>query len=166
MAQPNVTGQKPGATTPEGGIDQATYDRGVSDAKAEGVAEGSASMMTRIKAIIQSDEGKERPTMATTFALDTSMSAAEAVAVMKNLPKEEAKTTAPAKVEGKTDEGKNGTKVETKNHFAEHMDATGGAGVSGVEDEGGEGDDSAKATNSILSAFGAVTGLSSKRKAA
>jgi len=164
--QPNVTGQKPG-TTSEGGIDQATYDRGIADAKAEGVTEGSASMLTRIKAIIQSDEGKERPTTATSFALNTSMTAAEAVAVLKDMPKEEA-TAAPApKVEGKTEEGKNGAKAEGRNHFNERMDQTGGAGVeSGDTGDDDDGDDSVKATNSILAAYGQHTGQTRKKKVA
>ena len=74
----------------------------VTAARAEGVAEGTkhgaAAAMTRIKAIIESDEGKKRPSAALNAALKTSMSAEEATEFLSTLADETAKVEAPAPV--------------------------------------------------------------------
>ena len=72
----------------------------VASARAEGMAEGekhgAVAAMTRIKAIIESDEGKKRPSAALNAALKTSMSADEATSFLSTLAEEKTEAAAPA----------------------------------------------------------------------
>lgn len=156
-AQGNVTGKAP--LNSGEGIDQATYDKGVSDARAEGVAEGMSAQKTRISAILESDAGKKRPSAALAAALEGDMSAEATIKFLSKLPEEApAKQTPAATTEGNDQQPQaNGGKDKTRNHFAEHMNSSQQPNVGGGEDED-EGDDTAKAVSNILGAYGAETG--------
>lgn len=165
--QANVTGKKAGDDGE--GIDQATYEKGLTDAKAEGKAEGITEGMTaqkdRISAIIGSEEAKTRPAAALHCALNSDMTVEQTAKFLAGLPAEKA---APA-VEGAgaTETGKPktnaGTKVEGRNHFTESMNNGQQPNVgSGTEDED-TGDESEKATNSILGVLAQATGAGKKK---
>lgn len=158
IPQGNLTGQKPG-TTDANGIDQATYEKGVADAKAEGHAEGlkagATAERTRVKAIIESDEGKERPKAALAAALNSSMSAEEAIGFLALTDKE-----APAKAEAK--DGKNGG----RNMFAEAMNGSEqpNVGTEGGDESAKNGGGEEKAdSNFLLGAFATANGMPAKK---
>lgn len=161
--QGNVTGKKAGDDGE--GIDQATYNKGITDAKAEGhadgLAEGMAAQKTRISAIMDSEEGKKRPTAAFGAAMDTDMTAEQANKFLARLPVE----TPEKKEEAKsTDEGDGKQKTKAnRNHFEEHMSNSKQPNVGTGEDDEDEGDDTDKAVGNILGAYGASTG-SGKQK--
>lgn len=161
--QGNVTGKGPNNT--ESGIDQATYDKGLTDAKAagkaEGVTEGMAAQKTRFSAIIACEAAKTRPAAALHCALESDMSVEQTEKFLAGLPEE--KPVVAAVVEDKPKDKAN------RNHFAEHMSTTGqpnvGSGEEADEDEG-DGDKAVKNSNEILAAFGTATGRGPKKKTA
>jgi signal peptide peptidase SppA len=165
MAQPNVTGQKPG--TEDTGIDQATYDKGVADAKAAGYAEGltagATAQLDRINAIMGSDEAKTRPVAAKQVAMASNMTLDQAKGFLAGMPEEKPVVATaeqkPAPVAGK---------IEGRNHFAEAMNNGQQPNVGSGEDETQE--DSAeaktdKSVNSILASYGNEAGISKKKSA-
>lgn len=162
MAQDNVTGKKPAGGSGEG-IDQATYDKGVADARAEGMAEGAKAERARINTILGSEEGKKRPKAALSTALRSDMTTEQAAAFLGDLAEEKPEAAAPAATT--TTEGDKKPKAGKRDHFAEHMNNAGGAGVDNDgDDEGDDQDEGPKAVNSILSAFGAVSGRGPKER--
>lgn len=76
---------------------------GKAEGKIEGAKEGAVAERTRISAILDSDEGKKRPAAALAAALDTDMSAEQAVKFMAKLPeeKQEVAATDPNAAKGK-----------------------------------------------------------------
>lgn len=149
----NVTGQKP--ENSGNGVDQATYERGLADAKAEGFAAGQKAAMDRISAIMNCDEAKDKQAAATKFALKTSMSLDEAKALLTDMPSEKAETK-QAEDEGKAKTA--GAKTSARNHFAEAMNNSDNPNLTAVEGGDDEGDDTDKAVNSILGAYASVAG--------
>lgn len=162
--QPNVTGKKAGEE--DGAIDQATYDRGVTEARAaghaEGLAAGAAAQLTRINAILGSDEAKTRPAAAKQVAMASDMSVDAAKGFLAGMPEEKpvvATTEQPKPVNGK---------VEGRNHFAEAMDNGKQPNVGSGNDETQEDTAEAKtdkSVNSILASFGNEAGIAPKKSA-
>lgn len=145
--------------TTKDGIPQAKVDELVTAAKAEGALEGAkagaTAERTRINAILASDEGKKRPKAAMSLAMKTGLSLEDAVASLADMPEE--KATAPVVEDDKKVKGKG------SNQFEEAMNKDGGAAVGGGDEgEDEDGDDTVKASNSILRDYAATTGL--KRK--
>jgi signal peptide peptidase SppA len=79
--------------TEQKGVDQATHDKAVADARTEGHAaglkEGGEAATTRIGAILGSEEAKERGALANHFAFKTGMSSDDAKAALAVAPKEQ-----------------------------------------------------------------------------
>lgn len=149
--------------TTKDGIPQAKVDELVAAAKAEGAAEGAkagaTAERTRINAILASDEGKKRPKAAMSLAMKTGLSLEDATASLADMPEEKAEAAAPVVEDDKKTKGKG------SNQFEEAMNKDGGTGVGGGDEgEEQEGDDTTKASNSILRDYAATTGL--KRKTA
>lgn len=103
---------------------------GRAEGHAAGLLEGSAAAVTRINAILGSDEGKARPKAALSAALKTGMTADEAKAFLADLPEEKAETP-PA---GEQAQG-------GQSPFDAAMNRTGNPEVGG---EGGRGGDNAE----------------------
>lgn len=139
--------EAPAAAKPEDGqtITQAQHDQAVSAAKAEGAQE----QLTRINAILDSDEAKARPKAALAAALKTSMGAQEAIGFLGTLPEEKAEAPAPAPVAPK---GANTA-------FNAAMSSTGDTQVGTTpEPEGENGSDPKVVAGQILGAFASLTG--------
>lgn len=85
----------PAAENDGGQITQAQLDAAVTEAKAEGHAEGVAAEQDRMAAILGSDEGKARP-VAAQAALEAGMSAESAITMLGKLPTETAEAPEPA----------------------------------------------------------------------
>jgi len=161
----------------EKGIPQATHDKAVTDAraegKAEGLKEGAAAATARIKAITSSDAAKTRPSAAMKLALNDKLSAVDAdgiVEMLADMPEE--KAAAPEKKDGEGDD-KNKAKKDgegkdkaTRNHFDEAMGNGTGVEAGGEGDDDGEGDDAEKMSNSILADYAGAAGAKRKKQAA
>lgn len=87
--------QQPAATFTQADIDRARAEGAAQASTAaaetatkEATAKATAESKARIKAITESDEGKQRPALANRLAFDTDMTAEAAVALMAPLPKE------------------------------------------------------------------------------
>lgn len=126
-----------GQTNKDTAVDQAAVDtaraeghaEGVKAGKVEGAKEGATAERARISAIVNSDEGKKRPSMALKMATGDKFSALDAETVtemLSEMPEEKA-AAAPAPKENAT--GKN---------FNEKMDDTKNADV-GAPGEGDSG---------------------------
>lgn len=124
---------------------------------AEGKTAGATEAATRLSAILDSEEGKKRPKAALNAATKTKMTAEEAVAFLATLDEE--KATAP---EGGKPKGK--TELTPFEQAMGNNNPNVGAEAGGEGGEGGEGEEDTSA--SILSAFGAVTGIKKPTKAA
>lgn len=91
-------------------VDQAAHEAAVAEAtaaateagKAEGRAEGATAERERVKAILQSDEGKARPKAALHVALNSAMSAEDATAFLSGLDEEKSEAPAPAPATGRS----------------------------------------------------------------
>lgn len=68
-------------------VEQAVNEKAVADPKAEGFAEGQAAAVTRIGAILGSEEAKGREDLAKHFAFKTGLSAEDAIESLKASPK-------------------------------------------------------------------------------
>lgn len=162
QAQGNVTGKAP-ANSGEG-IDQATYDKGVTDAKAAGVSEGHTAGMAaqkeRFSAILGGEAAKARPAAALHCALNSDMSAEQTEKFLAGLP-EEKKTTAAAPA-ATTDPAPAAN--ANRNHFAETMNNSQHPNV-GTAEDGEDDDPTASAVNGILGAMGSA-GSGKKRPVA
>ena len=75
---------------------QAAFDAAVNNARAEGERAGATASQTRIRAILAHDEAKDRRTTAEHIAFNTSMSADDAVGMLKATAKEAAPVAAVA----------------------------------------------------------------------
>ena len=111
-----------------GTVDQAAHDAAVAQARAEGHAagmtEGAAAAQARIQAIMSSPEAKERPALAHKIAFTQAQSAEDAISFMVDLPKETAASAPAAPVAAAP------ASAHANQHFAEAMNAAGGANVS------------------------------------
>jgi len=148
--KPNTT-----ATADQTGVDQATHDKAVTDAHAEGVAAGVKLERDRMDAILGSDEAKDRPNAAMA-AVESGMDAAAATKMLGRLPKEDAKAapvveTVPAEAKGNV------------SPFDTSMQATGNPGVGANQAK--DDDDEPDHANSILNDFSAMTGQKRKKTA-
>lgn len=144
----------PAAEQEGGQITQAQVDQ----AKADGVAEGSAAQLTRINAILDSEAGKARPKAALSAALKTSMTADEASAFLAGLPEEKAEEAAPAP---KAEEpAAPAPAAAGPTPFQQAMSASGNPEVS-AEDDDGEGEQ-AGTVASILGNFSRASGRKPK----
>lgn len=96
---------------------------GKAEGKAEGVKEGMTAAVTRINAILDSEEGKKRPKAALSAALKTSMTVEEATAFLADLAEE--KAAAPSKTDDKDGKGKDGKGKPnaTRDGFSARMDS-------------------------------------------
>lgn len=130
---------------------QAEVDAKVSDAKAEGIAEGAKGERARAASIYGLEEAKTRPA-ATRMAINAGLSLEDAKAQLADMP-EEATAAAPKKEEASDDKDKDKSKAQEPNGFDQHMDSSGNPNV-GSDDQasGDELDDDAKATASIAGA--------------
>lgn len=157
------------------GIPQATHDKAVTDAraegKAEGLKEGATAATTRIKAITSSDAAKTRPSAAMKLALNDKLAAVDAdgiIEMLADMPEE--KAAAPAK-EGEGDD-KNKAKKEgegdkaKRNHFDEAMGDGTGVHAGDDGDGGDDKDDAEKLSSSILADYAGASGGKVKKKAA
>ena len=82
--------------TAEETVTKTAHDAAVATARAEGEKAGAASAQTRIKAILASDEAKNRRTLAEHFAFNTTMSAEDVSAALKVAPEDKPAEPAPA----------------------------------------------------------------------
>ena len=69
-------------------ITQADHDAALATARTEATREGATAERTRVSAIINSEAGQARPTAALAAAMDTDMTAEQAVAFRAKLPEE------------------------------------------------------------------------------
>lgn len=143
------------ADNPKAQITEEALAAAETAAKAAGYAEGEtaghAAAMTRINAIIGSDEGKKRPTAALNAALKTKMSADEAAAFLATLPEE-----------GKPEAKPTGAGAPT-GMFTESMDKTKNPGVGAAGGDDDEDDEQAKvAARSALIRSAGLPGFKSK----
>lgn len=140
--------EAPAATKPEDGqtITQAQHDKAVADARAA----GAQDQLTRINAILGSEEGKARPSAALSAALKTSMAADEAIAFLGSLPEEKAAAPAPAPAPAQAPKGDS----PFNRAMSGSNDTVVGAGDGDTQTDG------EKATTSadILGAFASLTG--------
>lgn len=79
----------------------AASTHGVAEGRKEGAVSGAAAERTRINTIMNCAEAAKRPSAARSFALETSMTADEAVAVLKKIPEEKAVVAAPTEEEAR-----------------------------------------------------------------
>lgn len=145
-----ATEEKHMATTPTPTVDQATHDAAVASATSAGQAAGAAAEKTRVKAILASDEGKKRPKAAFSCAMNTDLSLDAARAFLAELPEEKAETPAPAPA------------PTSQTPFDKAMELSGNPNVGSNPGKEDDGDDDAKATASILSAYTGMTGFKKK----
>lgn len=156
------------------GIPQATHDKAVTDARAEGKAEGHAAGLKegataatdRIKAILGSDAAKTRPSAAAKLALNDKLAAVDAdgiVEMLADMPEE--KATAPAKGGEGDGEGEGKKKTSAKrNHFEEAMGKNNPE--IGAADDDDEDDSPDAMSNSILADYAGASGASRKKVSA
>lgn len=116
-------------------------EAGEADGRAEGLTEGAKQERERIKAIMATDEAKNRRATAFNLALQTDLSVEAAQAFLKDQP-EEANGKKPAGADFDTAMG------------ADNPNITGNPGGEGADDA----DEDEAATASILQAFGKATG--------
>lgn len=76
-------------------ITQAEHEAALATARTDAIRDGATAERTRVSAIINSDAGQARPTAALAAAMDTDMSAEQAIGFLAKLP-EEPKAAAPA----------------------------------------------------------------------
>lgn len=95
--------------------EKAAADLAAENARTEGVktgkAEGAKSERERILAIVNSDEGKKRPTMAMKMATGDKFAALDSdtiISMLADMPEEKAETAAPKKEDDKASKGKDG----------------------------------------------------------
>lgn len=120
---------------------------GKAEGKAEGLKEGASAAVTRINAILDSEEGKKRPKAALSAALKTSMTVEEATAFLADLAEE--KASAPIKDE-KDSKGKPNA---TRDAFSARMDADGNPDVGEPGEEDAEATAKNERVNRTLAAF-------------
>ena len=98
-------------------VDKAVHDKAVTDAKAEGVAEGTltgaTAERTRIATILDSDEAKTRPTAAMNVAMHTDQTAEAAATFLGRMPEENPKAETSSE---------NADEADDKNVFKNRMD--------------------------------------------
>lgn len=152
------------------GIPQATHDKAVTDARAEGktegLTEGAKAATDRIKAILGSEEAKTRPGAAAKLALNDKLSAVDAegvVEMLADMPEEKAE----AKPEGEGDTEAKGKKSKTdakRNHFEEAMGKNNPE--IGAAEEDDDDDSPESMSNSILADYAGASGASRKKATA
>ena len=82
----------------QAGITEQAHTAAVTAARAEGVAEGASAERSRLSAILDSEEAKQRPTAARMLAFDTDKSPEAVASMLAKLPVEtkgESTTTTP-----------------------------------------------------------------------
>ncbi len=87
------------------GATQADHQVALEAARAEGVAAGKAEASARIKAILQADEAKGREAQAMAMALETEMSAEDAIKVLGVAPKANPSGSFEQRVQGDAEFG-------------------------------------------------------------
>lgn len=154
----------------EKGIPQATHDKAVTDARAEGhaagLAEGAKASNDRIKAILGSDAAKTRPSAAAKLALNDKLAAVDAegiIEMLADMPEEKAETKAKGDGEGEG-EGKGKKAKAERNHFEEAMGK--GNPEIGAADEEDDDDSPESMSNSILADYAGASGAARKKTAA
>lgn len=97
---------------------QAQFDEGTAAARSEGLSagrtEGATAMRTRIEAVVASDEGKKRPSMAMKMAIGEKFAALDAdtiIGMLADMPEEKAEAPAP-KVDETEPKGKEGAAAD------------------------------------------------------
>lgn len=140
----------PAATNEPAGVDQATHDKAVADARAEGAKDEKA----RMTAILSSDAAKVRPKAALAMAMRSGDNAETVIGMLGELPEESASTPAP-----KADDKPKGT----ASPFDNQMQNSGNPGVGANADQ--EQDGEPDHANSILSDFAMMTGKPRKKVA-
>ena len=143
--------------------------------KKEGMAAGQRAERERMSAILNSPEGKDRP-VAARAALETSMSADEAIRFMASLPKETAPQAEQPQGQQQTEQQPQGqqqteqqqTEQKPKASAGGHFDKAMGSGPQVGSGDGGRGggNEEANAADTILKDFGSFTGFSQKKQAA
>lgn len=142
-------------------VDKTVHDKAVTDAKAEGVTEGTLAGSTaergRISAIMDSDEAKTRPAAAMNVAMHTDQSADEAAKFLARMP-EEAPKAQLVEEDDKADD-----KPKGKNPFTETMDKGENPNL-GAGDEGDDGGKTSTADNvsAIMGDHATLTGRQRK----
>lgn len=86
--QMSTTAKNAAAQTADSGITQAAHDAAVATAATEGHAAGMKAGKERVSAILGCDEAVKRPASALSCALQTDMSAEDAIAFLANIPEE------------------------------------------------------------------------------
>lgn len=124
-----MTTQDKAATFDQAAVDAARAE-GFAAGKIEGEKEGATTAQTRIAAILDSEEAKDRPAAARMLAFETDKAADAAKASLAKLPKEAAAAPAPSDDDQK---GKDGAAAD----FKAAMDKSGGPelGQPGSEEE-------------------------------
>lgn len=97
---------------------QAQFDEGTAAARSEGLSvgrtEGATAMRTRIEAVVASDEGKKRPSMAMKMAIGEKFAALDAdtiIGMLADMPEEKADAPAP-KQDANAPKGKEGAAAD------------------------------------------------------
>lgn len=159
------------APAADGQFTQAQLDAAVTEARAEGAAEGATAERDRMNAIMGSEEAKTRPQAAKALA-ETGMDAEQAVATLAKMPTETAETPAPAP-EAATPAPAASTPAPAApaaapaaaNGFANAMAQTGNPGVGAEEQPSGE-PTAEEQSAAILGSLQLATGRKPKDKAA
>lgn len=102
MSKPN-SAEAPQAQN--AGVTQADHQTALEAARAEGVVAGKAEASARIKAILQADEAKGREAQAMAMALETEMSAKDAIKVLGVAPKASPSGSFEQRVQGDAEFG-------------------------------------------------------------
>lgn len=154
------------------GIPQATHDKAVIDARAEGknegLTEGAKAATDRIKAILGSDAAKTRPGAAAKLALNDKLTAVDAegiVEMLADMPEEKAEAPAEGEGEAGGTEAK-GKKTKTsakRSHFEEAM-GKGNPEISAAEEDDDESPEAM--SNSILADYAGASGATPKKVSA
>lgn len=167
MAQPNVTGKKPG-TEEQATFTQDQVDAMINEATAaaaeEAHAEGVEQERARASAIRALPEAEGKPS-ATDMLIDLGVSAEVAKTKLAKMPVEVAAKT---EQDDDTNAITGKTNAKGKDHFADAMNKTKQPNISATTgDDEDEDEDSPQAkTNAILGAYGAMSGKSRKKVAA
>lgn len=150
-------------------VTKADHDAAVTQAKADGVAEGSKLTQERFAAVMSSEHYVGREAQATKMLTDPKMAGIDAdtiIGVLESSPKVEASSDKSDKKGKKDEDGEDDGKEKAsgKNHFKEHMDAEGGPEV-GAGDGADVEDQNTPQANAarIMAAHNAATGKPVKK---
>lgn len=147
--------------------EKAAADLAAENARTEGMnkgkAEGAKSERERILAIVNSDEGKKRPTMAMKMATGDKFAALDSdtvVSMLADMPEEKAETPAPKQEDATAPKGKDGAAKD----FANAMDSTGNpnVGAKGQKDD----DEQVDKDEDVIERSFAAAGFKPRKKAA